>query len=322
MSARRGLAMPASQVINNAGALGLLGGGGWLLGQATSPSAEAAGYGIGVAGAIGVIMANLMPTVKTAVERHYDNKREERAARVADLQRQIEEAREDAVRDIEDARREADRKAEALAREKARLEVRVRELEQKSRAIGPAAAHIAGLEVKAAAMEGQREATIRALKELEYFKQDRPGTSDDIPTGLEASRLLIVEDDPAVVRGLARLFGHEGFAVTAAASAPEALAAVEASLAADAPPGDECFGWALVDLNLEPGGVGTGIEVLESLQARCPRTRLAVVTGEPRDSPLYHRALSALGPEAIVFRKPIDWDAMRATIRPRRGAGG
>ncbi|WP_408589776.1 response regulator transcription factor [Novosphingobium sp.] len=88
------------------------------------------------------------------------------------------------------------------------------------------------------------------------------------PDPIEPDRpqLVIVEDDPAFARTLARSFEKRGYAVRQAAS-PEAL---EALLAA------QDFAYAVVDLKL---GTASGLTCVHMLHERDPDTRIVVLTG-------------------------------------------
>ncbi|MCS6877553.1 MAG: response regulator [Geminicoccaceae bacterium] len=79
-------------------------------------------------------------------------------------------------------------------------------------------------------------------------------------------RVLLVDDDPALRRNLARALEREGFSVFVAASLSEAF-----RVAADHPP--DC---AVLDLNLEDG---YGLQLLESLKELRPGCRIVVLTG-------------------------------------------
>ncbi len=93
--------------------------------------------------------------------------------------------------------------------------------------------------------------------------------ASDAPSGWmrgAPQRVLVVDDDAALRRNLARVLEREGFAVTTAASLNEAF-----RVAADNPP--DC---AVLDLNLEDG---YGLQLLESLRDIRPGCRIVVLTG-------------------------------------------
>ena len=78
--------------------------------------------------------------------------------------------------------------------------------------------------------------------------------------------LLLVDDDEAFVRRLAKAMEKRGFAVDTAQSVAEGKSAV-----ATRPPA-----FAVVDLRLEDGN---GLDVVEELRARRPDARIVVLTG-------------------------------------------
>lgn len=82
----------------------------------------------------------------------------------------------------------------------------------------------------------------------------------------EGASLVIVEDDPAFARTLARSFERRGYAVHHAAT-PDALGALMAQ---------HEFEFAVVDLKL---GTASGLSCVEMLHARDPQTRIVVLTG-------------------------------------------
>ncbi|TYC84998.1 response regulator transcription factor [Novosphingobium sp. BW1] len=91
---------------------------------------------------------------------------------------------------------------------------------------------------------------------------------EDGPARTEAPTpsLLIVEDDPAFSRTLARSFERRGYRVASAASAQEA-----AELART-----EHFAYAVVDLKL---GTDSGLTVVQDLHEHDPDTHIVVLTG-------------------------------------------
>lgn len=90
---------------------------------------------------------------------------------------------------------------------------------------------------------------------------------DDALAALGADRtLLLVDDDEAFLKRLARAMEKRGFEVMTAESV-----ATGKSLAAARPPA-----YAVVDLRLEDGN---GLDVVEALRARRPDCRVVVLTG-------------------------------------------
>ncbi len=106
------------------------------------------------------------------------------------------------------------------------------------------------------------------------------------------ARVLVVDDEPAIRHAVGRLFRREGWEVVTAATAGEALAALE-SAAAHA---------VLLDYHL-PGmsGAALGAEIV----ARWPALtgRLVFVTGDPH---LTVEALPAACRGAHLIPKPFD----------------
>lgn len=82
----------------------------------------------------------------------------------------------------------------------------------------------------------------------------------------EDTSILLVDDDEAFLRRLAKAMEKRGFEVDMAGSVAAGKAAVNAS-----PPA-----YAVVDLRLEDGN---GLEVVETLRARRPDARIVVLTG-------------------------------------------
>ena len=94
------------------------------------------------------------------------------------------------------------------------------------------------------------------------------GIEADIETDADTSReLLIVEDDAAFARTLARSFERRGYAVKTASS----LAEVVALLSTHAP------GFAVVDLKLN--GEASGLACVQALHAHDPSMLIVVLTG-------------------------------------------
>ncbi len=118
--------------------------------------------------------------------------------------------------------------------------------------------------------------------------------------------LLIVDDDQPFRQRLARAMERRGFAVTTAATAEEAVAAVENS-----PPT-----YAVVDLKLEAGGYG--LDAVPALRERRPDMRIIVLTGYGNIA----SAVAAIKAGAVDYlAKPADADeveaALLATGRPK-----
>lgn len=169
-----GKGMPASQLVNTAGGAGLTLAG-VVLAQGSAPSAETTGYGIGIAGVIGVILANTVPAIREWSNRRWDNIEAERAARIADL---IDRA---------DA---AEAKAEDAARRANQAE---RTIQQNTR-------RISGAETQAAVAEGRIRSIARKLAGAGEFA---PESGDNLP--VVRPRVLIVDDDPDTIEMMSEI---------------------------------------------------------------------------------------------------------------------
>lgn len=112
-------------------------------------------------------------------------------------------------------------------------------------------------------------------------------------------QILLVDDEPAILRLLADALGEAGYATTACASSDEALKAARGK-AVDA---------ALVDLNL-PGL--DGIALMKSLRDLQPGLPVVVITGERAVDP----AVNAMKAGAFdYFTKPLDLDRLGFAVR-------
>jgi DNA-binding response OmpR family regulator len=115
------------------------------------------------------------------------------------------------------------------------------------------------------------------------------------------SRLLVVDDEPAIRHAVGRLFRREGIDVVTVATAGEALAALEQA------PADAVF----LDFHL-PGmsGGALGAEIL----ARWPALagRLLFVSGDPF---LTAEALPPVCRGARLMLKPFDLAELAASVR-------
>jgi CheY-like chemotaxis protein len=106
---------------------------------------------------------------------------------------------------------------------------------------------------------------------------------------MSARKLLIVEDDPSVRRGLTCLAESLGFTVTAAASLAEAACAVE---------DHENI---LLYVSLPDG---SGIELLWQIRQRPRPVRVALYTAAVEDDRL--RPLRELKPEAVIKKTDVE----------------
>jgi two-component system response regulator RegA len=110
--------------------------------------------------------------------------------------------------------------------------------------------------------------------------------------------LLIVDDDRPFLNRLARAMEARGFAVTAAESVAEGLAALESH-----PPA-----FAIIDMRL---GDGNGIDVISELKARRPDARGVILTGYANIA----TAVTAVKLGAFDYlAKPADADEIYHTL--------
>jgi two-component system response regulator RegA len=110
--------------------------------------------------------------------------------------------------------------------------------------------------------------------------------------------MLIVEDDEALRRRLARAMAERGFDVAEAGSVPEAERRI-----ADDPPE-----FAVLDLRI-PGGYG--LDLIATLKAADPNTRIVVLTGYGSIA----TAIDAVRRGAVHYlTKPVDVDDILAAF--------
>jgi DNA-binding NtrC family response regulator len=110
------------------------------------------------------------------------------------------------------------------------------------------------------------------------------------------TRLLIVEDDPAVRTALERVFRSAGIEPTFTASVKEGMARL-----------DECE-VALIDLKL-PDGAGT--ELLRAIRLGSRRIRAAIYSGNEDAEEI----VEASGERAdAMFKKPTDFGRLLAWV--------
>lgn len=115
--------------------------------------------------------------------------------------------------------------------------------------------------------------------------------------------LLIVDDDSAFLRRLARAMEQRGFAVEMAESVAEGLAKAKAA----APK------YAVVDMRL---GDGNGLDVIEAIRQRRSDTRMIVLTGYGNIA----TAVNAVKLGAVDYlAKPADADDVYAALTRKPG---
>jgi DNA-binding NtrC family response regulator len=114
-----------------------------------------------------------------------------------------------------------------------------------------------------------------------------------------AIKVLVVDDDVPLTRALAELLGQEGYQVTTAASAEEALDRVR----------EDSFNLVLTDLQL-PGR--NGISLIKALHEACPDTKTVLITGHGS----VRTAVTALKRGAVEYiSKPIKPRRLMALIQ-------
>ena len=110
------------------------------------------------------------------------------------------------------------------------------------------------------------------------------------------SRILLVDDDPAVRSALAQVLAEEGYVVSCGADGEEALRIV-----------DDSISLVLLDLNMPQKN---GWDTFERLTARNPLVPVIIITARPNQ---LFTALSA-GVGALM-EKPLDFPVLLQTIR-------
>jgi CheY-like chemotaxis protein len=121
---------------------------------------------------------------------------------------------------------------------------------------------------------------------------------------LSAPRLLLVDDDPAIVAVVKRYFEGRSWQVDVCAQAKDALGMLEA-----APP----FDAVICDLHFTPARKGEGFEIVARARAARPDSAVLLFTGAGEDA-VRHEALRR-GADAVIT-KPIALSALHdATLR-------
>lgn len=123
-----------------------------------------------------------------------------------------------------------------------------------------------------------------------------------------SERVLLVEDDPDVLRTLRRQLEHLGYRVATAASAEEALRLID----------DPTLGLLVTDVGLAGGR--NGIELARDAAERHPGLGLLLLTADAA------RAPESLVPGVACLVKPVDLGtlsrALRAALQPRAAISG
>ncbi len=109
-----------------------------------------------------------------------------------------------------------------------------------------------------------------------------------------ARRLLLVDNDPAVVRTTSRLLRDAGYQVVTASSAKQAI---------DLLAGPEPFTCAVLDVVLDDAI--DGIEIARWIKAHHPQMHIVIATGKSGFTP----------PAGVTYlRKPYSIDEMRRAV--------
>jgi RNA polymerase sigma factor (sigma-70 family) len=114
------------------------------------------------------------------------------------------------------------------------------------------------------------------------------------------SKILIVDDDPAIVEGLLMCFELESIAAAGASDRMTAQAMLE----------EAYYPIVLADLRLT--SEAEGLRLLESIRTISPATRVATLTGHA--TPEMERQLGELGSRLVLY-KPVSADVVIAAVR-------
>lgn len=125
------------------------------------------------------------------------------------------------------------------------------------------------------------------------YDEPSPGASYSRPS-MERPALLIVDDEPRLLRLLVRVFEGEGFEVLPAADGDTALAILSGH---DDPL--HCIAAVLLDVFIPPRGAA---EVLDAVLERQPNVGVVMVSGDRLGNALSTRLEAAGG---VFIRKPF-----------------
>ena len=106
--------------------------------------------------------------------------------------------------------------------------------------------------------------------------------------------VLVVDDDPIVLKCCERVLGGEGYEATLAAGAAEALEKLE----------EACYEMLLVDIKMPERD---GLYLIERVKERCPGVPILVMSGYPTSETVSRS--SALGAGAFIA-KPFTPDEL------------
>ena len=117
-------------------------------------------------------------------------------------------------------------------------------------------------------------------------------------TATAAKTVLVVDDEPLVMRTTADLLEHDGFQVLGASNYDEAVATLEAQPET---------AMLVTDISLD--GNGDGVELARLVAERYPHMRILIVSGAVRPSGDQYPS------DAIFFTKPYAPGALLTIVR-------
>ena len=116
---------------------------------------------------------------------------------------------------------------------------------------------------------------------------------------MDRPRILVVDDDQAIITTMKAILEDEGYTVDVAASGREAIQKTEAST----------YNLALLDIRLPDV---EGVELLKLMKDNVPRIRKIMVTGYPS----IQNAVTALNQNADAYLiKPLDIEKLLTTVK-------
>jgi CheY-like chemotaxis protein len=130
-----------------------------------------------------------------------------------------------------------------------------------------------------------------------------------VPADPSPRTVLVLDDDPNVLRVLARYFGALGWRVEASADPEAALRLADSDLPYDA---------VICDLHFTPAHLGEGFEIMSRARSRRPHSAVILFTGLPGES-VREEALKHGADEVVSKPSPLAYlrdAALRAIKRP------
>jgi two-component system OmpR family response regulator len=109
-------------------------------------------------------------------------------------------------------------------------------------------------------------------------------------------RILLIDDDEAVLETVSLMLASEGHSVLAVASGADGIARLEAG---------EPIDLVLTDLHM-PGM--NGWEIVRTVRSRWPAVRVGLNSGSLDELPVRHERLD------VIIRKPVNFAELRAAI--------